>query len=293
LVTPTFVTVSPNIGGSIQVGGPNPAGLLGQLWIAVDRSTGPRTGWVYVLASVRPPADPMDVHFIRSTDGGQTWSAPVRVNDDPTGTRAFQWFGTMSVAPDGRIDAVWNDTRGSADSTISALYYTFSTDGGATWSPNEQASPTWVSTIGWPNQSKIGDYYHMVSDAGGADLAWAATFSGGQDIYYLRIQSQVAAVAGDPTGRLRLHPNLPNPFASSTTIHFEMPPAGGRAKLEVFDTSGRRIATLVDGVLGAGSQVARWTGTDEAGRAVKTGIYLCRLEAGGFLATCKMMLLRR
>jgi len=292
LVTPTFITVSPNIGGTIQIGGPNPVGLLGQLWIAVDRSTGPRAGWVYVLASVRTPTDPMDVHFIRSTDGGQTWSAPVRVNDDPTGTRAFQWFGTMSVAPDGRIDAAWNDTRGSADSTISALYYTFSTDGGATWSPNEQASPTWISTIGWPSQNKIGDYYHMVSDAGGADLAWAATFSGGQDVYYLRIQSQVAAVAGDRTGRLRLHQNLPNPFASSTTIHFEMPPAGGRAKLDVYDTSGRRIVTLVDGALGAGSQVARWTGTDEAGRAVKSGIYLCRFEAGGFLATRKMMLLR-
>ena len=35
----------------------------------------------------------------------------VGVNDDPTGNGAWQWFGTMSVAPDGRIDAIWNDTR--------------------------------------------------------------------------------------------------------------------------------------------------------------------------------------
>jgi len=99
----------------------------------------------------------MDVHLIRSTDGGQTWSAPVRVNDDAAGTRAFQWFGTMSVSPEGRIDAVWNDTRVSADSTVSALYYASSYDGGATWSPNEQASPTWnsTSTAQAPHKSSV------------------------------------------------------------------------------------------------------------------------------------------
>ncbi len=41
--------------------------------------------------------------------------------------------------------------------------------------------------VGWPNQAKIGDYYDMVSDALGADLVYAATFNGEQDVYYLRI----------------------------------------------------------------------------------------------------------
>jgi hypothetical protein len=289
---PTFTVVSPDLGGTIRTGGPNPAGLLGQLWIAVDRSTGPRAGWVYVLASVQTPGDPVDIHFIRSTDGGQTWSSPVRVNDDPQGNGAWQWFGTMSVSPDGRIDAVWNDTRGSADSSISALHYSFSTDGGTTWSLNQQASPTWNSRLGWPKQDKIGDYYHMISDPGGADLAWAATFNGEQDVYYLRIPSQTTAVAGDRDRRFRLHPNLPNPFASSTAIRFDMPPAGGRVKLEVFDTAGRQVTTLMDGPVGGGAQVARWTGTDEAGRAVRSGIYLCRLQTAGLSDARKMMLLR-
>lgn len=181
--------VTVNLGG-VQVvgGGPNPQGLLGQAWIVVDRSNGPRRGYVYALCSVDPPgSDPQNVMFSRSQDGGATWSSPVRVNDDAPGTNAWQWFGTMSVAPNGRIDVVWNDTRNDPTATFSELYYSFSTDGGVTWSANQPASPPWNHFLGYPQQNKIGDYYHMVSDSVGATLAYAATFNGEQDVYCLRI----------------------------------------------------------------------------------------------------------
>ncbi|HEY3216280.1 MAG TPA: FlgD immunoglobulin-like domain containing protein [Candidatus Eisenbacteria bacterium] len=291
LVTPSFSTQTVNLGGIIVTGGPNPGGLLGQLWVAVDRSSGPRSGWVYALGSVRTATDPLDVMFARSTDGGQTWSAPVRVNDDPTGNRAFQWFGTLSVSPDGRMDAIWNDTRGSADSTHSALYYSFSNDGGVTWSPNEQASPEWISTVGWPNQQKIGDYYHMISRVDGADLAWAATFNGEEDVYLLRISSGTTAVADARPPSLRLT-GAPNPFSASTTIRFDTPAAGGRAALEVFDAGGRRVTTLVDGFVAGGAHVARWTGTDAMGRRVKAGLYFVRLETAAGVQSLKLMVMR-
>jgi len=182
--------------------GPNPAGLLGQNWVAVDHSSGPTRGNVYMLASVNRSSnpDPMDVMFARSTDGGVTWSAPVRVNDDP-GTSAWQWFGTMSVAPSGRIDVVWLDTRNdTTGGYLSELYYSYSTDAGVTWSANVALSPAFDPHVGWPQQNKMGDYFHMVSDEFGADLAYAATFNGEQDVYFARI--------GDPAcpdaGRVRL-----------------------------------------------------------------------------------------
>ena len=270
----------------------NPAGLLGQLWIAVDRSNGPRAGWIYVLASVQTPTDPLDVEFIRSADGGTTWSTPVRVNTDPEGTRAFQWFGTMSVAPSGRIDVVWNDTRGSADSTRSALYYSSSTNGGLNWTPNEQVSPTWLSTVGFPNQSKIGDYYHMISDDDGADLAWAATFNNEQDVYYTRIPRATVSVADDVPRAVRLHPNSPNPFTSSTAIQFDVPASGARVKLEVFDATGQRVATLADRFTAGGPQVAHWAGKQADGRPATSGIYFCRYQVLGISETRKLMLLR-
>lgn len=168
--------------------GPNPGGLLGQVWIAADHSNGLYAGHLYALASVDPPGpDPLEVHFVRSTDRGETWSAPVRVNDDPPDSNSWQWFGTMAVAGDGRIDVVWNDTRDDPSGNTSRLRYSHSTDGGATWSPSELLSPVFDSLIGWPDQQKLGDYYDMVSDRVGAHLAYAATFNGEQDVYYLRI----------------------------------------------------------------------------------------------------------
>jgi hypothetical protein len=176
-----------DLDGSISAfaGGPNPGGLLGQTIIAVDTSNGPYHGNIYLLCSVErnSNSDPLDVMFVCSTDGGVNWSSPIKINDDP-GTSAYQWFGTMSVAPTGRIDVIWLDTRDNTGSDISALYYSNSNDGGETWSQNEKLSDFFNSHLGWPNQQKMGDYFDMISDINGARLAWAATFNGEQDVYY-------------------------------------------------------------------------------------------------------------
>ncbi|MCH8822916.1 MAG: exo-alpha-sialidase [Planctomycetes bacterium] len=200
---PHFDFVAPvDMGGDIQAfisGGPNPAGLLGQAHVVVNHAEGPMLGEVYMLCSVNPPsADPLDVHFVRSTDGGATWSIPIRLNDDQVDNAAWQWFGTMSVAPNGRIDVVFNDTRNTGQPNMSELFYTFSTNGGRTWSPNIQLSPVYNSWLGWPNQNKIGDYYHMISDNVGANLAWSATFNGEQDVYFLRIGDYDCNANGKP-----------------------------------------------------------------------------------------------
>ncbi len=187
---PSFSSVNGgvNMGGTVLFGGgPNPDGLGGQLWVGIDNSGGPRNGNLYMLSSLDPSgSDPANVFFVRSTNGGTNWSSPVKVNDDSS-TTAWQWFGTMSVAPSGRIDAVWNDTRNTGNTFRCQTFYSYSTDGGATWAPNEATGPIWDSSVGWPQQNKIGDYYHMISDDLGGNLAYAATFNNEQDVYYMRI----------------------------------------------------------------------------------------------------------
>lgn len=182
--------------------GPNPNGLLGQVYVAVDRSNKATRNNVYLLASIDTPgADPTDVMFARSEDGGETWSSPVRVNDDAPGANNWQWLAMMDVAPNGRIDVFWNDTRANPGSFISELYYAYSSDGGRTWSPNLAVSPSFDPHQGWPQQQKMGDYNDLVSGPEGVDVAYTATFGGEQNVFHLRINPNLclADLNGDQT----------------------------------------------------------------------------------------------
>ncbi len=192
--TPSFgPLIEIPLGRSPDHGGPNPGGLGGQTWVAAEYLESSPSAILYVLASTHEEALflKQNVTFARSEDGGIAWSLPVRVNDDPIDNGAWHWFAMMSVAPNGRIDAVWNDTRNYTDApeaNLCELYYSYSTDAGDNWSSNIPVSPVFDSHVGWPvNQSKLGDYYHMLSDNLGVNVAYAATFNGEQDVYFLRI----------------------------------------------------------------------------------------------------------
>ena len=191
-VVPNFDrSTAVNLGGDIVYSEPiNPGGLVGQIFLALDRSGTSTNNNVYMLASVQPTgfANGSDVMFVRSSDGGSTFSAPRRINDDPVNHSKWHWFGTLSVAPSGRIDVVWFDTRNAADNTTSQLFYSFSIDGGNTWSRNVAVSNQFNPFVGYPNQFKLGDYITVVSDNSSANVAYAATFNGEEDIYYVRIR---------------------------------------------------------------------------------------------------------
>ena len=190
-VTPSFdQSTVVNLGGNIDASDfINPAGLVGQVFLTVDRSGTSTNNNVYMLASVQPTGfiDGSDVMFVRSTNGGQTFSAPRRINDDPINHTKWHWFGTLSVAPNGRIDAVWLDTRNAANNSDSQLFYSFSTDAGNTWSANVAVSEPFNPFLGYPNQNKMGDYITIVSDNAGGNVAYTATFNLEEDIYYVRV----------------------------------------------------------------------------------------------------------
>jgi subtilisin family serine protease len=87
---------------------------------------------------------------------------------------------------------------------------------------------------------------------------------------------------------LRLEPPAPNPSGRAADLRFGLP-AGGRAQLTIFDCAGRRVRTLVDAMLPAGSHFIRWDGRDGAGRAAPSGVYLVRLECNGAAAGRKLV----
>ena len=90
---------------------------------------------------------------------------------------------------------------------------------------------------------------------------------------------------------VQLHEPYPNPFNPRTTIQYELP-ATTRARLTVHAIDGRRVATLVDDEMTRGAHATTWHGQDDTGRAVPSGIYFMRLEAGGINLSKRIVLLK-
>ncbi len=220
--------------------GPNPDGLLGQTWVAVDNSDGDYSGYVYLLCSVERSSndDPLDVMFARSTDGGITWDNPVRINQDIS-THNWQWFGTMSVAPDGRIDVVWLDTRDNPYTYFSALYYSYSIDGGETFSEDEKISDSFNPHLGWPQQNKMGDYFQMISDVDYAHLAWANTLNGEQDVYYTRINPWFVGIDEKSDNGLLLRV-FPNPAKDELKVNYQSG-MSGETEVQLLNLMGKTV----------------------------------------------------
>ena len=107
------------------------------------------------------------------------------------------------------------------------------------------------------------------------DLAFLTTVSVEQDSKQLAL----------PT-TLELLQNYRNPFNPSTTIRYELPKAAN-VSLKIFNTLGQVVATLVNERMDAGYNQVQWNASN-----VPSGIYFYRLQAGEFLETKKMIVLR-
>jgi hypothetical protein len=88
-----------------------------------------------------------------------------------------------------------------------------------------------------------------------------------------------------------LHQNYPNPFNPETEISYDLP-NDCWVKLSIYNISGQKVKTLVDGFEAAGHKTVIWDGRNEQDEQVASGVFFYRLEAGEFTATKKMVLLR-
>jgi len=90
--------------------------------------------------------------------------------------------------------------------------------------------------------------------------------------------------------KFALHPNYPNPFNPETTIQFDVPVVS-EVRLFVYNHLGQQVKALVNEAKSPGRYSVQWNGCDDAGRKVSSGLYLYRIEAEGFTAAQKMMLI--
>jgi uncharacterized lipoprotein YddW (UPF0748 family) len=101
--------------------------------------------------------------------------------------------------------------------------------------------------------------------------------------------SVVVAEAGQQILKFELYQNYPNPFNFETTIEFEIP-FDSWVSVKIYDILGREIKTLVSGFKSAGRHKVIWDGRDEQGGYISSGVYFCRMTAGSFSKTIKIVL---
>lgn len=91
--------------------------------------------------------------------------------------------------------------------------------------------------------------------------------------------------------RFSLSQNYPNPFNSTTIIEYDLP-LPTHVIVEIYNMLGQKVRTLVDDNRAAGSYRVEWDGNMSSGRTAASGVYLYRIQAGSFVKTKKMLLLK-
>ena len=85
--------------------------------------------------------------------------------------------------------------------------------------------------------------------------------------------------------------NYPNPFNPVTTLRYDLP-ENVHVNITIYDMLGRQIKNLINQTQDAGYRSVRWNATDDYGKPVSAGIYLYQIQAGEFVQTEKMVLLK-
>jgi hypothetical protein len=108
---------------------------------------------------------------------------------------------------------------------------------------------------------------------------------------YVTYDPAANTAVGDRPGSLRLAVG-PNPMYHRVTAVFSLATDVTDGDLTIYDATGRRVASLLNGPLSAGDHRVEWTGLDDQGQRVNAGLFFLRLKAAGKTAVHKVMLVR-
>ncbi|MCP4582328.1 MAG: T9SS type A sorting domain-containing protein [candidate division Zixibacteria bacterium] len=180
------------------------------------------------------------------------------------------------------------------------LFMTYSADGGGTWAspvnmtnsatpgcfPGECDSDHWSSLA-----SVVDDNLHILytndKDAGGIPQEEGAATE--NPMKYLMFPNPLATGIEDEVNRpvnFSLNQNYPNPFNASTVISFNLKEAAP-VTIDVFDITGAKVTTLIEGDLTAGNHDVTWNASD-----VASGVYYYKLSAGDATETMRAVLIK-
>jgi len=239
-----------------------------------DLSNGPYRGNIYInWSDQRNGATDTDIWFVKSSDGGTTWSVPARVNDDPVGNQQF--FTWMTVDPvTGYIYFVFYDRR-DLTGNMTDVYLAVSRDGGSTFKNIKITdSPfTPINSIFFGDYTGISAYNNIIRPI------WTEINPGGLSIWTAVIDTLFTGTGRktDTNVPFSLEQNYPNPGTSYTYFSYRIH-TPTRITLKIMDVFGREVATICeDKPVAAGKYVEYF---DISAHSLQRGIYYFSLVSG-------------
>jgi hypothetical protein len=251
---------------------------------ACDISNSAHRGNIYILWSdQRNGVNDTEIFLIKSTDGGQTWGNTTRVNNDTSSRQQF--FPWIAIDPmTGFIYVIFYDRRETAGDTTD-VYVAKSTDGGDSFINFKVSESSFV-----PNSTVFfGDYTNIAARNGKIFPIWMRLDVSELSVWIAIINDSTIVNVEEDKGIVDdflLMQNYPNPFNPTTNIEFSIPKSEF-VTLKVYNILGEEVATLVSKELSVRKYKYDWDASNLA-----SGIYLYRIQAGNFVETKKMVLLR-
>jgi hypothetical protein len=207
---------------------------------ACDLSGGPHHGTIYINWSDQRngPGD-TDIWLAKSTDGGDTWSAPVRVNDDPPGKHQFFTWMTIDQTS-GYLYFVYYDRR-DYDDNATDVYLAWSVDGGATFTNNKISESPFTPT---PDVF-FGDYNNIVAHQGIIRPIWTRLENGQLSVWtHLTSQEElISNLTATPSIENFEVRQFPNPTSDFVYFSFKLRQSAV-VDIHFYDAMGRLAATV-------------------------------------------------
>lgn len=208
--------------------------------IAVDHSQGKFRGRIYICYSAMDYGD-ADVFLVYSDDKGETWSLPIRVNDDPVKNGAQQFFGAVSVSSQGVVSIPYYDTR--ANRAMIDCYFAESHNGGLHFITNKISEQSFQPV----SSGFFGDYISNVSSGMSSFPVWSLMKDNSNtDILTTTRAIPLSAAKARvlPQNDVHLLSLAPNPLTAGTVSHmlaqFELR-TDSDLQMQIVDVMGREV----------------------------------------------------